>query len=120
VIDSDETLYARAKTGDLRAFDELYARYERKIFGFVLSILRVRADAEDAFHECFVSAMRAPTVRFDRSGAFVPGFIASPETRRSRGSARRHVAVAQSSRSRSPSARRSPTTSSQTTSAKPR
>jgi RNA polymerase sigma-70 factor (ECF subfamily) len=67
---ADETLYARAKQGDMRAFDELYARYEPALFGFIVSHVRDRADAEDLFHETFVNALKAPLVRFEGSGGF--------------------------------------------------
>jgi RNA polymerase sigma-70 factor (ECF subfamily) len=70
MLESDEVLYARAKRGDMRAFDGLYARYERCLFGFVLSQVRHHADAEDVFHETFVSALKAPAVAFDGSGGF--------------------------------------------------
>ena len=42
----------------MRAFDALYARYEGCLFGFILSQLRHRADAEDVFHETFVNALQ--------------------------------------------------------------
>src|ERR1700724_932770 len=65
---SDETLYAQAKDGDMRAFDALYARYEACLFGFIISQVRNRADAEDLFHEAFVNALKAPAVRFQGEG----------------------------------------------------
>jgi RNA polymerase sigma-70 factor (ECF subfamily) len=67
---SDETLYARAKEGDMRSFDALYVRYEACLFGFIVSQVRDRADAEDLFHEAFVNALKAPTVRFEGGGGF--------------------------------------------------
>jgi RNA polymerase sigma factor (sigma-70 family) len=70
MLEADETLYARAKDGDMRAFDALYARYEGCLFGFVLSQVRHQADAEDLFHETFVNAMKTPAVRFEGGGGF--------------------------------------------------
>jgi RNA polymerase sigma-70 factor (ECF subfamily) len=67
---ADETLYARAKDGDMRAFDALYGRYESCLFGFILSQVRDRADAEDLFHQAFVNAIKAPVVLFEGSGGF--------------------------------------------------
>jgi RNA polymerase sigma-70 factor (ECF subfamily) len=64
VLDSDEALYFRVKEGDMRAFDALYARYETRLFGFLQAQLRNRADAEDVFHEAFMSALRSTTVPF--------------------------------------------------------
>jgi RNA polymerase sigma-70 factor (ECF subfamily) len=69
-MDSDEALYARVKQGDLRAFDELYARYEGPLFGFLVSQLRSRADAEDVFHEAFLGTLKSREVEFDRTGGF--------------------------------------------------
>ena len=69
-MESDEVLYARAKGGDMRAFDSLYARYEGCLFGFILSQLRHHADAEDVFHETFVSALKAKAVHFEGGGGF--------------------------------------------------
>lgn len=69
-MDSDEALYARVKEGDLRAFDTLYERYETRLFGFLLSLLRNRADAEDVFHEAFLRTLKSREVVFERSGGF--------------------------------------------------
>ncbi|HEY2515102.1 MAG TPA: sigma-70 family RNA polymerase sigma factor [Polyangiaceae bacterium] len=70
MLEADETLYARAKDGDMRAFDVLYARYEACLFGFILSQVRHHADAEDLFHETFMNAMKTRTVRFEGGGGF--------------------------------------------------
>jgi RNA polymerase sigma-70 factor (ECF subfamily) len=69
-MDSDETLYTRVKKGDMRAFDVLYARYETSLFGFLLSQLRSREDAEDVFHEAFLNALKSREVVFDRERGF--------------------------------------------------
>jgi RNA polymerase sigma-70 factor (ECF subfamily) len=63
-MQSDEALYVRVRQGDMRAFDELYARYEPRLFGFLLSQLRSREDAEDAFHEAFLRALKSREVVF--------------------------------------------------------
>jgi len=67
--DSDETLYAQVKKGDVRAFDELYARYATRLFGFLRAQVSSRADAEDVFHESFLAALESDEVHFDR-GSF--------------------------------------------------
>jgi RNA polymerase sigma factor (sigma-70 family) len=54
---SDEALYARLLHGDLRAFDELYDRYERPLFGFVRKYLPDPKDAEDVLHETFLALL---------------------------------------------------------------
>jgi RNA polymerase sigma-70 factor (ECF subfamily) len=55
--ESDEALYARWIGGDLRAFDALYARHERPLFGFVRAFVRDQAEAEDVLHEAFMSVL---------------------------------------------------------------
>jgi RNA polymerase sigma-70 factor (ECF subfamily) len=70
MLEADETLYARAREGEMRAFDALYARYEGPLFGFILSQLRHRPDAEDVFHETFVNALKAKVARFEGPGGF--------------------------------------------------
>ena len=57
-MDSDEALYARWLGGDLRAFDQLYARFERPLFGFVRAWVKDAAEAEDVLHETFMTALR--------------------------------------------------------------
>jgi RNA polymerase sigma-70 factor (ECF subfamily) len=64
-MDSDEALYRRARQGDLAAFDTLYARYERRVFGFVLRLVQDRAEAEELFHDTFLNILEAPQARFD-------------------------------------------------------
>jgi RNA polymerase sigma-70 factor (ECF subfamily) len=66
---SDETLYYRVRRGDLSAFDTLYGRYERRLFGFICKLVHNHHDAEDLFHEAFVSVLRSKEVSFDR-GSF--------------------------------------------------
>lgn len=69
VESSDETLYYKVRRGDLLAFDTLYARYERRLFGFICKLVHNHHDAEDLFHEAFVSVLRSREVNFDR-GSF--------------------------------------------------
>lgn len=67
--ETDESLYHRVRRGDLRAFDVLYARYETRLFGFLCHLVRSPHDAEDLFHETFLSVLRSREVSFDR-GSF--------------------------------------------------
>jgi RNA polymerase sigma-70 factor (ECF subfamily) len=67
-MDSDEALYTRVRRGDMRAFDELYERYATRLYGFLHSILRSRADAEDVFHEAFLRALEAEAERMQPGG----------------------------------------------------
>jgi RNA polymerase sigma factor (sigma-70 family) len=68
-VNSDEALYARVKRGDMRAFDELYARYASRLFGFLRPQLPTRADAEDVFHESLLATLESVEVTFHR-GSF--------------------------------------------------
>jgi RNA polymerase sigma-70 factor (ECF subfamily) len=68
-MDSDEALYARVKQGDMRAFDELYARYAGRLFGFLRPQVPTRSDAEDVFHEALLATLESAEVAFDR-GSF--------------------------------------------------
>jgi RNA polymerase sigma-70 factor (ECF subfamily) len=68
VLDPDETLYARVRDGDMRAFDVLYARYESRLFGFLLAMLGNRQDAEDVFHEAFLRTLKSRDVTFEAGG----------------------------------------------------
>jgi RNA polymerase sigma-70 factor (ECF subfamily) len=60
---SDEALYEALLNGDLRAFDTLYERYERHLFGFIRKHLMDVHEAEDVLHETFMAVLR------DRAGA---------------------------------------------------
>lgn len=61
---SDEALLERLGAGDRRAFDLLYERYERHLFGFIRAHLREAggggdaAEAEDVLHETFMTLLR--------------------------------------------------------------
>jgi RNA polymerase sigma-70 factor (ECF subfamily) len=68
-MESDETLYRRVREGDMAAFDVLYGRYQERLFGFLLRTLRSRADAEDVFHDAFLSTLKSPEVTFE-AGSF--------------------------------------------------
>jgi RNA polymerase sigma-70 factor, ECF subfamily len=67
---SDEALYARLRQeGDMAAFDVIYARYERRLFGFLRGYLDSRADVEEVFHDAFMQVLRSREVRFE-TGSF--------------------------------------------------
>jgi RNA polymerase sigma-70 factor (ECF subfamily) len=71
-VETDESLYSRLKNGDVHAFDVLYARYKRPLYGFLVRSVGSRTDAEDAFHETFMNALRAPEAHFPHEGGFRP------------------------------------------------
>jgi RNA polymerase sigma-70 factor (ECF subfamily) len=54
----DETLFGQLVRGDLAAFDALYARHERPLFGYVLGHLGDRQEAEDVIHDAFLAVLR--------------------------------------------------------------
>lgn len=54
---TDDMLVALYSKGDNKAFDELLARYQAKIFNYILFIVRNQELAEDIFQETFVKAI---------------------------------------------------------------
>src|SRR5919197_921308 len=56
---SDGDLIQRAATGDRSAFEDLYRRYARPVFGLALRRLGDRGRAEDAVQETFASIWRS-------------------------------------------------------------
>lgn len=64
---SDSELIQRIGEGDRDAFESLYERYARPVFGFALRRLRDRGQAEDVAQETFASIWRsAASYRPDR------------------------------------------------------
>jgi RNA polymerase sigma-70 factor (ECF subfamily) len=54
--EDEHLLVAAAKSGDVKAFEELVSRYERKIFRLTMNITGNREDAEDAMQEAFLKS----------------------------------------------------------------
>ncbi|MCC7382373.1 MAG: sigma-70 family RNA polymerase sigma factor [Deltaproteobacteria bacterium] len=54
----DEVLYQELTNGRMEAFDELYRRYERNLFGFIVRQIGDRGEAEDVFHEAFMAVLK--------------------------------------------------------------
>ncbi len=69
-LDSDEVLHARVRAGEVEAFNVLYARYETRLFTYLLSQLRHRQDAEDVFHDTFLQALGERSATFVGEGSF--------------------------------------------------
>ncbi len=67
--DSDDGLMASYGRGDVAAFEELYERYQRRLYGFCLRYLGDPDAAADAFQETFVRVMDARN-RYDPRGRF--------------------------------------------------
>lgn len=57
-MSSDEALFEHLLQGDMSAFDALYARYERPLFGYLRRLLADAHEAEDVFHETFMALLR--------------------------------------------------------------
>jgi len=62
-------LIQRSLNGDLEAWGEIVARYKEAVFSVTLSILRNRADAEDATQDAFIRAYEN-LQRYDLSRKF--------------------------------------------------
>lgn len=58
---SDEDLVLAIRAGETEAFDRLYARYERRLFGYVLRQVGDRDLAEDIFQDVFLTVLRDKT-----------------------------------------------------------
>ena len=54
---TDDMLVTRYQEGDDRAFDELLARYQGKLYNYILFTVRNQELAEDLFQETFVKAI---------------------------------------------------------------
>jgi RNA polymerase sigma-70 factor (ECF subfamily) len=68
----DETfLLARARQGDLPAFEEVVGRYQRRVYGVALRIVRSHAVADDVAQDAFVRAWQS-LERFELGRPFGP------------------------------------------------
>ena len=68
---TDDMLVARYSEGDNKAFDELLARYQSKLFNYIFFIVRSQELAEDIFQETFVKAITTiQQGRYTPSGKF--------------------------------------------------
>ncbi len=56
---TDEQLMEAYVRGELDAFDQLYYRYESKLFGFLVRMTRSRQVAEEIFQETFFHVIRS-------------------------------------------------------------
>jgi len=70
-VHSEHELVAAIRTGNDRAFEELYARYRERIFAFILSKVHDHGRAEDIAQEVFMSALRRLRAS-DQTIAFKP------------------------------------------------
>src|SRR6266576_2406580 len=70
-LQTDSDLVAAVRRGDDRAFEELYARYHRRISSYIFGMVKDHARAEDLTQEVFMSALRRMRDT-DRPIAFKP------------------------------------------------
>ncbi len=56
---SDEQLVERSRAGDMEAFGQIYARYERPVFRYAFFLLGREEDAADVKQETFLRAYHA-------------------------------------------------------------
>lgn len=76
----EDTLVARAQDGDIDAFEELVARYEKRLYRYAYGMLGNRQDAEDVLQDTLLRTWRAlPTIT--APGAF-SGWVYRIATRR--------------------------------------
>lgn len=55
---SDEALVAALRGGDLVAFDRLYERHARRLYGYLRRVLAEPAAADDLFQDVFLTVLR--------------------------------------------------------------
>lgn len=55
--DDDRPLVQRARQGDYAAFEALVSKYERRLYGLALRIVRHRQDAEEVVQQTFLSVI---------------------------------------------------------------
>jgi RNA polymerase sigma-70 factor (ECF subfamily) len=55
----DEELLARIGAGDLEAFEEVYARFSRRVYGFALRVTRNPEVVEEAVSDTFLAIWRS-------------------------------------------------------------
>jgi RNA polymerase sigma-70 factor (ECF subfamily) len=67
----DSFLIARARQGDLQAFEEVVRLYQRRVYGVALRIVRAHDVADDVAQEAFVRAWRSLD-RFELGRPFGP------------------------------------------------
>ena len=55
---ADEELLEQVRQGDLGAFDQLYLRYERRLFGYIRRMVEDRDLAEDLMQDVMLTVIR--------------------------------------------------------------
>ena len=66
-VPSDEELFARYRRGDARAFEELYRRYRRPVYGFIYRFVSDPETAAELHQEVFLKVIRGAADFEERS-----------------------------------------------------
>src|ERR1700751_4681961 len=103
-VSSDGELIQRAADGDRSAFEQLYRRYARPVFGLALRRLGDRGRAEDAVQETFASIWRAARSYRPERGPRAPRLSAGARNATTDRGRARHEAPAEIPDSPSPDA----------------
>jgi RNA polymerase sigma-70 factor (ECF subfamily) len=85
---SDETLVQQIRDGDLDAFDALYRRYSRRLFSYILRLVRDDALAEDLLQEVLLTVLRDRS--FDLSSGRFGGWLFTVARNRCTSELRKH------------------------------
>lgn len=72
--DAVNQLMLRVQAGDLAAFEQLVARFQKTVYGLALSMLRKPEDAEEAAQDAFLKLFRARD-RFDAARDLEPWLL---------------------------------------------
>jgi RNA polymerase sigma factor (sigma-70 family) len=73
---SDDDLIRQYQNGDEEAFSQLLERYKKKVFGYILNVVRDRSIAEDIFQETFFKVIRTlKKKQYNDEGKFIQWVI---------------------------------------------
>ena len=62
----DEELLASIRAGEITAFDQLYGRYERRLYGYIRRMVTDQARAEDLLQDVFMKVLSDRTFDPDK------------------------------------------------------
>ena len=72
---TDEALRIRYQAGDMEAFHQLYLRYEKKLYNYLLKAVRDASKSADLFQETFLKLHRFRG-QYNPPSSFAPWFFA--------------------------------------------
>jgi RNA polymerase sigma-70 factor, ECF subfamily len=74
LTNTDEALMTRYQAGDMDAFHQLYLRYEKKLYNYLLKTVRDASLAADLFQEVFLKLHRF-RAQYNPQQSFAPWFF---------------------------------------------